>query len=134
MATQEQRITILESQMRGVKGELDAINGKLKSIEEKFDDRLNAIVNAFHNNRREIVDIKNLMLARFDRLDRKVDILERRVSSLEKRMDTMERRLDTMERRLDTMERRLDGVERQICSMQNSIDAVTRHIMGNSLP
>ncbi len=79
-------------------------------------------------NDRELLE---LILARFDTVEARLDKIEARLDGMDARFDTVEARLDGMDARFDTVEARLDGMQDDITIIKKDVKDVKAHVKFN---
>lgn len=61
----------------------------------------------------ETKEMFQLLLSKFDGMDKRFEGIEKRLDGMDKRLDGMDKRFDGIDKRLDGMEKRLESVEKR---------------------
>ncbi len=101
MPTQEERLTILEYDLKQYKTETVKAYGEM-AIE------MIMVKGLTEDSVKRLASLKTQIEQRFERVDMRLDAMDAHLDSMDTRLDSMDTRLDSMDTRLDSMDTRLD--------------------------
>src|SRR5205809_8116778 len=115
MPTQEERLTILEYDLKQYKTETIKAYGEM-AIE------MIMVKGLIEDAVKRLASLRTQFEQRFERVDTRLDALDAHLESMDTRLDQMDTRFNQMETRLDRVETRLDAMDAHLGSMDTRLD------------
>jgi chromosome segregation ATPase len=124
MPTQEERLTILEYDLKQYKTETIKAYGEM-AIE------LTMVKGLTEDAVKRLASLKTEIEQRFVRVDTRLDAMDAHLDQMDIRLDRVETRLDQMDIRLDQMETWLDRVDTSLNRMENMLAQILARLPEN---
>ena len=110
MPTQEERLTILEYDLKQYKTETIKAYGEM-AVE------MIMVKGLTEDAVKRLASLKTQIEQRFERVNTRLDAMDAHLVSMDTRLDQMDTRLDQMDTRFDQMDTRLDRVENMLAQI-----------------
>ncbi len=117
MPTQEERLTILEYDLKQYKTETIKAYGEM-AIETIM------VKGLVEDAVKQLASLRTQVEQRFEHVGARLDAMDAHLESIDTRLDRMDTRLDQMETGLDQMDARLDRANTHLGSMDTHLDRV----------
>jgi chromosome segregation ATPase len=121
MPTQEERLTILEYDLKQYKTETIKAYGEM-AIEVIM------VKGLMEDAVKRLASLRTQFEQRFERVDTRLDAMDTRLDKMETRLDRVETRLDAMDAHLESMETRLDQMDMRLDAMGPYLEGMDRHL------
>ena len=69
-----------------------------------------------------VLDLRNEMVSRFDKMDQKFDQVDKKFDQVDKRFDAVDKRFDQVDKRFDEVDKRFDQVDKRFDEVIARID------------
>ncbi len=117
MPTQEERLTILEYDLKQYKTETIKAYGEM-AIE------MIMVKGLMEDAVKRLASLRTQVEQRFERIETRLDAMDSHLGSMETRLDQMETRFDRVETRLDQMETRFDQMNTHLDRVENMLEQI----------